>query len=63
MFNRKNIWLTLIRIYARLNNRNKQENKMGPNITLTAFDGLVMFGPVLVLLTVFFVGNYFAQKS
>ena len=32
---------------------------MGPNITLTAFDGLVIFGPILVLLTVFFVGNFF----
>jgi hypothetical protein len=36
---------------------------MGPNITLTAFDGLVIFGPVLVLLTVFFVGNYITSKG
>jgi hypothetical protein len=36
---------------------------MGPNITLTAFDGLVIFGPMLVFLTFFFVGNYFAQRS
>ncbi|CAB5220605.1 hypothetical protein UFOVP245_2 [uncultured Caudovirales phage] len=35
---------------------------MGPNITLTAFDGLVIFGPIFVLLTVFFVGNYITSK-
>ncbi|CAB5221388.1 hypothetical protein UFOVP247_153 [uncultured Caudovirales phage] len=29
---------------------------MGPNITLTAFDGLVMFGPLLSLLVVMMIG-------
>jgi len=36
---------------------------MGPNITLTAFDGLVIFGPFMVLALIFTIGNYFAQKS
>jgi hypothetical protein len=29
---------------------------MGPNITLTAFEGLVIFGPFFALVAILFVG-------
>jgi hypothetical protein len=40
-----------------------KENEMGPNITLTAFDGLVIFGPFMAFAFIFMIGNYFAQKN
>ena len=35
---------------------------MGPNITLTAFDGLILFGPFLAMVIGFAMGNYFYSR-
>jgi len=36
---------------------------MGPNITLTAFDGLVMFGPFIVMTVLMAIGFAFTNKE
>ena len=35
---------------------------MGPNITLTAFDGLILFGPFLAMVIGFAIGNYILDR-
>ena len=36
---------------------------MGPNITLTAFDGLIIFGPFLAMVLAFAVGNFIIENQ
>ena len=36
---------------------------MGPNITLTAFDGLIIFGPFFAMAVAFVIGNYIIENQ
>ena len=36
---------------------------MGPNITLTAFDGLIIFGPFFAMVVAFAIGNYIIENQ
>lgn len=36
---------------------------MGPNITLTAFDGLIILGPFFAMVAAFIIGNYIVERQ
>jgi len=40
-----------------------EEFNMGPNITLTAFDGLVMFGPFIAMTILIAIGSAVAGNN